>query len=431
MSSSNRSNAVLPDTLKQVLEMRKSTNLKCRPDVEAAMTRYGLVRTTTTTTVRPTAVGSVAAIVRPAPTAPIATPTPTSRFANLGQSAAPDGWRSKTVRAEDEDKWVSVSSSKKRSDRSGGGSGSFRRGEGYHNNGSHSNNNHSHSHNSFGTKSFHATSSSAPITPTTPTPLPSATPESGVASASASTSAAAGAGAWRSSRYQPLAETMEDRIMGKVRAKVNKLGHSTYDATKAFMKQILDSGETDFLEEFMRFVFNKAATESSFCGLYARFLHELADEFSHLRDAMVRKFREYTRVFDEASKAPDVGTQDYAAFVEAQEQKKFRRGYSQFVAELAKLGEVTTEDFRLLVNQIVETIRISYEKEESRQMCEEVIDCFLTMVRAVKIGWMREHVDALRSIVGTDKAKAPGLSNKGRFALMDILDLVSKISSSS
>ncbi len=219
--------------------------------------------------------------------------------------------------------------------------------------------------------------------------------------------------------------------MGKVRAKVNKLGHSTYDATKAFMKQILDSGETDFLEEFMRFVFNKAATESSFCGLYARFLHELADEFSHLRDAMVRKFREYTRVFDEASKAPDVGTQDYAAFVEAQEQKKFRRGYSQFVAELAKLGEVTTEDFRLLVNQIVETIRISYEKEESRQMCEEVIDCFLTMVRAVKIGWMREHVDALRSIVGTDKAKAPGLSNKGRFALMDILDLVSKISSSS
>ncbi len=215
--------------------------------------------------------------------------------------------------------------------------------------------------------------------------------------------------------------------MGKVRAKVNKLGHSTYDATKAFMKQILDSGETDFLEEFMRFVFHKSATESSFCGLYARFLHELADEFSHLRDAMVRKFREYTRVFDEASKAPDVGTQDYAAFVEAQEQKKFRRGYSQFVAELAKLGEVTAEDFRLLVNQIVETIKMTYEKEECRQMCEEVVDCFLTMVRAVKIGWMREHADALRSIVQTEKDKSPGLSNKGRFALMDILDLMKKI----
>jgi DNA-binding ferritin-like protein (Dps family) len=238
-------------------------------------------------------------------------------------------------------------------------------------------------------------------------------------------------GAWRSSRFQPIEDTihnesMEDRIMGKVRAKVNKLGHSTYDSTKAFMKQILDSGETDFLEEFMRFVFGKAATEPAFCGLYARFLHELADEFPHLRNAMVRKFREYTRVFDEASQAPDVGTSDYTAFVEAQEQKKFRRGYSQFVAELAKLGEVSMEDFRLLVNRVVETIQVCHVKEENRVMCEEIIDCFMVMVRAAKVDWMREYVETLRSVVAAPKDAAPGLSNKGRFAIMDILDLVKR-----
>ncbi len=214
--------------------------------------------------------------------------------------------------------------------------------------------------------------------------------------------------------------------MGKVRAKVNKLGHSTFDATKAFMKQILDSGEVDFLNEFMRFVFGKAATEPSFCGLYARFLHELADEFPHLRDAMVCKFREYTRVFDEASKAPDVGTSDYKAFVEAQEQKKFRRGYSQFVAELAKLGEVSMEDFRLLVNRVVDTIQLCHTKEEDRLLCEEVIDCFFMMVKAVKTDWMREYVETLRSVSTAPKDASPGLSNKGRFALMDILDLVTK-----
>lgn len=214
--------------------------------------------------------------------------------------------------------------------------------------------------------------------------------------------------------------------MGKVRAKVNKLGQSTYDATKAFMKQILDSGETEFLEEFMKFVFGKAATEAAFCGLYARFLHELADEFPHLREAMVRKFREYTRVFDEASQAPDVGTSDYVAFVEAQEQKKFRRGYSQFVAELAKLGEVSMEDFRLLVDQIVGTIQACCGKEENRLMCEEVIDCFMMMVRAAKVDWMKEYVETLRSVAAAPKDAAPGLSNKGRFAVMDILDLVTR-----
>jgi hypothetical protein len=192
------------------------------------------------------------------------------------------------------------------------------------------------------------------------------------------------------------------------------------------MKQILDSGEVDFLDEFMQFVFKKAAMEPTFCGLYARFLHDLADEFPHLREAMVQKFREYTRVFDEASKAPDVGTSDYKAFVNAQEQKKFRRGYSQFVAELAKLGEVSMEDFRLLVNLTVNTIQSSYTVEEHKQMCEEVVDCFLTMVRAVKIDWMREYVEVLRSVVQAPRESSPGLSNKGRFALMDILDMVAK-----
>jgi hypothetical protein len=381
-----RSTIALPDPLKAVLDLRK-TETKCRPDIEIALTKYGLVHS----------------VPKAAP-APSSKPVtrPESRFTHLGNCAAPEGWRSKNVAAmpsrsgchmdalrpdarptmrpeapafseKEDDKWVNVSTSKKRH-----GVSTFRR------------------------------------------PEASAVPKEDRP-----------ATAWKSSRFQPLEETiatesMEDRIMGKVRAKVNKLGHSTFDATKAFMKQILDSGEVDFLEECMRFVFGKAAMESTFCGLYARFLHELADEFPHLRDAMVRKFREYTRVFDEASKAPDVGTSDYKAFVEAQEQKKFRRGYSQFVAELAKLGEVSMEDFRLLVDRVVDTIQICHVKEEDRLLCEEVIDCFFMMVKAVKVDWMREYVDVLRSVSKAPKDASPGLSNKGRFALMDILDLVLK-----
>lgn len=372
----SRTQAILPEQIKQVLEMRSQTT-KCRPDVEEALNKYGLIRQ------------------KPTVAQPQQQP---NRFTHLGSVSAPDGWRTKNPTPqhtrEEEDRWVMATTNKKRGGYSGGGHagghaghmGNFRRTE---------------------PKSA-TTSATANVPPPEPT-----------------------VGAWKSSRFQPLEETiasesMDDRIMGKVRAKVNKLGHSTYDATKAFMKQILDSGEVDFLEEFMRFVFTKAATEPAFCGLYARFLHELADEFSHLREAMVRKFREYTRVFDEASKAPDVGTSDYVAFVEAQEQKKFRRGYSQFVAELAKLGEVSMEDFRLLVCRVVETIQVCHQKEENRQMCEEVIDCFLMMVRAVKVDWMKEYVEALRSVATAPKESAPGLSNKGRFAIMDILDLVTK-----
>ncbi len=402
---SGRSQAILPDTLKQVLELRSGAqSAKVRPDVEAALSKYGLIRT-----------GMAAKVTAP--------PPPSSRFTHLGPVSAPDGWRTKNhaggghaaggggghaghaTHEEREDRWVTASNGKKRS---GGGH------SGGHNSGSHSSGHGGHSSSgsggmgNFRRPDYTAAGPRDPLPPQEPS-----------------------AGAWRSSRFQPLEETivsesMDDRIMGKVRAKVNKLGASTFDATKAFMKQILDSGEVDFLEECMRFVFGKAATEPAFCGLYARFLHELADEFPHLREAMVRKFREYTRVFDEASQAPDVGTSDYKAFVEAQEQKKFRRGYSQFVAELAKLGEVSMEDFRLLVDRVVDTIQVCSKVEENRQMCEEVIDCFLMMVRAAKVDWMKDYVETLRSVVNAPKDAVPGLSNKGRFAVMDILDLVVK-----
>jgi hypothetical protein len=143
------------------------------------------------------------------------------------------------------------------------------------------------------------------------------------------------------------------------------------------------------------------------------------------------RFREYTRVFDEASKSPDVGTADYKAFVEAQEAKKFRRGYSQFVAELAKLGEVPMEDFRTLVGKIIDTLKTCYVAEENKGLCEELVDCFLTMWKAnpslfKKQEWTDPYIEQMRLIVGTPRESAPGLSNKAKFGLMDILDLAKK-----
>lgn len=219
--------------------------------------------------------------------------------------------------------------------------------------------------------------------------------------------------------------------MGKVRSKINKIGESTYVPTKAFMQQILDSGNTEFLTDFMEFVFQKAATESSFCGIYARLLHELADEFSHLRTEMHARFREYTQIFVETEKTPDVGTEDYIKFVESQQKKKFRRGYSQFVAELAKLGEVNFEDFRSLLASIIASILQVYKTPENTLLCEEYLDCLSRMCQAgapmlCKEAWANAQIKVLEEISSSPRSCSPGLSNKARFALMDLQDFVKR-----
>ena len=226
-------------------------------------------------------------------------------------------------------------------------------------------------------------------------------------------------------------ENTEDRILAKVKGKINKIGFTTYDATKVFMQQILDSDETEFLDEFMKFVFQKAATESTFCPLYAKLLHELADQFTHLRVVMNNLFRDYTAIFIEVETTPDVGTEDYKAFLEAQERKKFRRGYSQFVAELVKLGEADEDAFSILIQQIVSVLESAHTAPAKTLVCEEYIDCLANMcMSAPKIlsgaSWSYGVKGRLKALAEVSRASSPGFTNKGRFALMDLVDFANR-----
>ncbi len=224
----------------------------------------------------------------------------------------------------------------------------------------------------------------------------------------------------------------EERILAKVKGKINKLGPSTYDATKTFMQQILDSDETDFLDDFMKFVFQKAATESAFCPTYARLLHELADEFTHLRDVMRTLFRDYTSIFTEVDHtAPDPSSESYKEFVEAQERKKFRRGYSQFVAELVKLGEVDLEAFRTLLFQIVGVVESFHADEGKKQLSEEYIDCLSNMCKSaspilIAHSWSGEIQTRLVALLSKPSASLLGFSPKARFALMNLRDYATR-----
>ena len=225
--------------------------------------------------------------------------------------------------------------------------------------------------------------------------------------------------------------TVEDRMLARVKGKINKIGASTYEATKVFMQQILDSEETGFLDEFMKFVFSKAATESAFCSLYAKLLHELADEFTHLRTVMLALFRDYIEIFKEVEETPDVGSSDYINFVEAQERKKFRRGYSQFVAELVKLGEADVDDFATLIHTIVDVIEANNTNSSKTLLCEEYIDCLANLCNSAPAilsaaKWSESIRKRLDVLAGKPRADVPGLTNKGRFALMDLVDSASR-----
>jgi len=215
--------------------------------------------------------------------------------------------------------------------------------------------------------------------------------------------------------------TTEERMMDRIRDKMNKFSPMTYDATKAWLTQLLDSGETDFLKGFITLVFEKAAAEPPFCAVYARLLTELRQAFPHLDVELRRIFGEFQSIFVNVSTEPDVASSAYSTFVEQRERRKYRRGYAAFLGEITRLGVLNIEDIICTATVILDGLDVAKITEGAGLLTEEYADCLGSLINCCKDMIDGSHVLVTR--IRAAQTKAPSLTNKARFALMDISDL--------
>ena len=226
-------------------------------------------------------------------------------------------------------------------------------------------------------------------------------------------------------------EHVDDTIMNTIiRGKLNKFNAANYMDTKDFLCQILDSGQTDFLKQFMLAVFQKAALEEVFCPLYATLLSELGLKYSLLKDEMTILFTEYLNVFK------DVGSEDsdadYQKFLERNGKKKYRLGYSQFLAELIKHDAIETPVFMGNIHMIMEQVNKSIVKDGNIVHIEEYVDCLVRIATTLGTD-RRESLRPLKEVFGGTIRKNLGvytardpkwksLSNRARFTIMDLCE---------
>jgi len=219
--------------------------------------------------------------------------------------------------------------------------------------------------------------------------------------------------------------TTEERMMDRIRDKMNKFSALTYEATKTWLSQLLDSGETEFLTDFITLVFEKAAAEPTFCPLYARLITELREGFPHLNSEVRRIFGEFMDIFVEAAEEPTVGSVEYQAYVALRERRRYRRGYAAFVGEVAKLKVITVNDVTQTCGVILDGLAKAKVVPDKNMLCEEYADCLTALVKSC--GSLLKPVAA--SLVeqvkaAMDRTDSPSLTNKARFALMDVGELL-------
>lgn len=236
------------------------------------------------------------------------------------------------------------------------------------------------------------------------------------------------------SKFTNSEAPVENKILNQVILnKLNKFSSANQVEVKEFLEQVLDSNDSEFLHDFMNLVFKKAATEPTFCALYAKMISELSVKQTCLLSELNNLQTKYMDIFEEVTEE-QCSSQEQ--FVQRNREKQHRLGQSQFLGELTSQSILELEQLKKLYLTILSQIQVQSSIGESKILViEEYVDCLLRMTRAFQKGRNAKLVEirkqlliscepVLEDILAKGTSNLPGLSKKGAFALMDCLDIL-------
>jgi hypothetical protein len=226
-------------------------------------------------------------------------------------------------------------------------------------------------------------------------------------------------------------DKVEDKILNTIiNGKLNKFSPSNYDEIKQFLEQILDSGETDFIKDFMLLVFKKAAAEEIYCPHYARLMSELIKSYESLSNEMISLQGSFMQIFEEVDESD---TKDYSSFLERNQQKIYRLGYSQFLAELAHREVLNSDMLMNTLIMLINQIKTHSKDDDKSKLIEEYCDCILRMTKIfrknegeyltqLKVIINDKITPLIKDVIKYSSSDMPSISKKSKFALMDVID---------
>ena len=222
---------------------------------------------------------------------------------------------------------------------------------------------------------------------------------------------------------------IEDKILNTVIGnKLNAFTPMTYNDTRDFIYQIVDSGETEFTRDFIEKVFVKATLEELYCALFAKLIAEIAHKYPVIYEEINKYNKEFLKIFDDVQEGGEV------SYEQIIKQKQYRMGYGQFIAELTGLNALEKSQLTDMVSTVVGKICIYTAQENKSKVVEEFIDCLLRLTKGLR----ERYVSFFKNVKGelsellmetindliVRKDTRPSLSNKARFGLMDLRDIL-------
>jgi len=232
------------------------------------------------------------------------------------------------------------------------------------------------------------------------------------------------------SRFKKTDEA-DDAVLLLIQDKLNKFSPKNYTEIFHFLCQILDSGKTHFLKDFMKFVFQKATREETFCPYYAQLLCELTGKYAVLLSEMVQRYREFGAIFDDIS---ELETTSYTELLTSNTDKAYRRGYAQFLGELMKYNVLDADLFVSTLGSIIGNIQRMGPNEKGKPILEEYVICLQRIIQSIQEGKtplalslrkaLKERFLTILQPLSNKDPVLVGVTPRSRFTLMNIVDII-------
>jgi len=234
-------------------------------------------------------------------------------------------------------------------------------------------------------------------------------------------------------RYQTRFKTegdLNDKILNTIIGnKLNSFTATTYNDTRDFIYQIMDSGETEFIKDFIEKVFSKATVEELYCALFAKLIAEIAHRYPIMYEEMKRYHQEFLNVFDEVDDGKVVDS-DLSI-----RRRLYRLGYGQFISELACNKALEKEQLIAMVSKVMDKLWEFTALDEKVKVVEEFIDCLVRLTKSlvqkspeffqkVRGDMSASVLQRAQALISKTAVARPSLSTKAKFGLMDLKDLL-------
>ena len=204
---------------------------------------------------------------------------------------------------------------------------------------------------------------------------------------------------------------------------LNKININNYEKMK---KNILDKcKDKSILEYTVENMFTKAVSQPGFCDCYVKLYKDLISLEDESNDCLVSnlisgKCDSYLDIFKSEIKEEDLD------FYEANKQKDYVKGYSQFIGELHNNQVIGINKIKLFIESILKNVDTYKNNMEMNNNTEEYINSLYIIIRCIgdKTYEIENYVEIQNKF--EKYSKDSQLTSKGKFKFMDICDLLKK-----